>query len=154
MKGKNQEAKDNMTWLIGIGGLAIGVCLGVIAASRFKNSNPTRILELEQQVHDLQQKHDRYKENVGEHFSMTAELVQHMTESYRDVYQHLASGAQELCSGDVANKLLPASEDIVFNASVNDSALQPPRDYAPKQNPTQKGALSEEFGIDKKKDVD
>lgn len=142
-----------MLWLIGIGSLAIGVCVGVIAASRLKNTNPARITALEENLLELKTQHQKYRENVGEHFSMTAELVQHMTESYRDVYQHLASGAQDLCSGDIANKLLPASEDKVFGSASGDHALQP-RDYAPKQNPTQTGALSEEFGIEKTKNVD
>lgn len=140
-----------MLWLIGIGCLAAGLCLGVLMASRLNNANPARMAELEQQVQQLQEQHRRYKDNVSEHFNMTAELVQHMTESYRDVYQHLASGAQDLCSGEVANKLLPASEDSVFRVANNDDedSVQAPRDYAPRQHPEQAGALSEEFGMDK-----
>jgi uncharacterized protein len=149
---ENEEAHDNMLWLIGIGSLAIGICVGVFAASRLRNTNPARITALEENLLELQTQHQKYRENVGEHFSMTAELIQHMTESYRDVYQHLASGAQDLCSGEIANKLLPASEDRVFGSA--SGALQPPRDYAPKQNPAQTGALSEEFGIEKKKDTE
>jgi len=81
--------------------------------------------------------------------------VQHMTESYRDVYQHLASGAQDLCSSDVANKLLPTESDAVFEPQNTEEAgpLAPPRDYAAKQSPDQKGALSEDFGIEKTKPV-
>jgi uncharacterized protein len=150
---ENEEAHDNMLWLIGIGSLAIGICVGVIAASRLRNTNPARITALEESLLELQTQHQKYRENVGEHFSMTAELIQHMTESYRDVYQHLASGAQDLCSGEIANKLLPASEDRVFG-SAGGETLQPPRDYAPKQNPAQTGALSEEFGMEKKKDTE
>ena len=140
-----------MLWLTGIGCLAIGICLGVIVASRLKNSNPSRVTALEETVEQLQTQHERYREHVGQHFSMTAELVQQMTESYRDVYQHLATGAQELCSGEVANKLLPASEDSVFGSS-GAGMPQPPRDYAPKQHPEQNGALSEEFGIEKQRE--
>jgi len=151
---QKKEVYGNMLWLIGIGSLAIGVCVGVIAASRLRNTTPARITALEESLQELTTQHQKYRENVGEHFSMTAELIQHMTESYRDVYQHLANGAQELCSGDIANKLLPASEDNVFGSARGDNALQPPRDYAPKQNPAQTGALSEEFGIEKQKDLD
>ncbi|MDT8427695.1 MAG: DUF1043 family protein [Pseudomonadales bacterium] len=139
-----------MLWLIGIGCLAAGLCLGVLAASRLNNANPARIAELEQQVQQLQEQHRRYKDNVSEHFNMTAELVQHMTESYRDVYQHLASGAQDLCSGEVASKLLPASEENVFRVGNNhEEGVQAPKDYAPRKHPEQTGALSEEFGMDK-----
>ena len=80
-----------------------------------------------------------------------------MTDSYKDVYQHLATGAQELCSGEVANKLLPASSEAVFGLTLgndNDGELQAPKDYAPRQNPSRSGALSEDFGLEKAKEPD
>ncbi len=144
-----------MTWLIGIGGLALGLIIGVLVASRL-NASPSRIRELETQIRQLTDTHAEYKDSVSDHFSMTAELVQHMTESYRDVYQHLASGAQDLCSNEVASKLLPTESDAVFestSAPEEASPLIPPRDYAAKQSPDQKGALAEDFGIEKTKPV-
>lgn len=143
-----------MIWLVAIGCLAIGVVVGVVVASRI-SSSPSRVRELENQVRKLKESHTEYKDSVSDHFSMTAELIQHMTESYREVYQHLASGAQDLCSNEVANKLLPADSDAVFDTNNNQdeamSELIPPRDYAAKQSPDQKGALSEDFGIEKTK---
>ena len=141
-----------MTWLLAIGGLAIGVVIGVVFANRLGTS-PARVQELENQIRQLKQDHSDYRDDVSDHFRMTAELVQHMTESYRDVYQHLANGAQDLCSSEVAGKLLPASSSNVFENGNEEetSGLMPPKDYAAKQNPDQKGALSEEFGINKSK---
>ena len=141
-----------MTWLIAIGGLAVGVVIGVVFANRLGTS-PARVQELENQIRQLKQEHSEYRDDVSDHFNMTAELVQHMTESYRDVYQHLANGAQDLCSTEVAGKLLPASSTDVFDNSNEEetAGLMPPKDYAAKQNPDQKGALSEEFGINKSK---
>lgn len=140
-----------MVWLVSIGAFALGAILGVLIASRLQVS-PSKIKDLEEQIRQLQDSHSEYRDSVSGHFSITAELVQHMTESYRDVYQHLASGAQDLCSGEVASKLLPAESDAAFEpGSVNEeiSPLAPPRDYAAKQSPDQKGALSEDFGLDK-----
>lgn len=140
-----------MIWLTAIACLAVGIVIGVVFSSRL-NSSSSRVQELENQIRDLKDNHSAYKGNVGDHFSMTADLVQHMTESYREVYQHLASGAQDLCSNEVASKLLPAGSDATFEsneASATTSGLIPPKDYAAKQDPTQKGALSEEFGISK-----
>lgn len=140
-----------MIWLVAIGCLAIGVVLGIVVASRY-SSGPVRVRELESEIRTLKENQREYRDSVSDHFSMTAKLIQHMTESYRDVYQHLASGAQDLCSAEVANKLLPADSDAVFDGSGNKSDgddLIPPRDYAAKQSPDQKGALSEDFGIDK-----
>jgi uncharacterized membrane-anchored protein YhcB (DUF1043 family) len=128
--------------------------IGVLIAGRL-NASPSRIRQLENEIRQLKDNHSEYRNSVSDHFSMTAELVQHMTESYRDVYQHLASGAQDLCSSDVANKLLPTESDAVFEPQNTEEAgpLAPPRDYAAKQSPDQKGALSEDFGIEKTKPV-
>jgi uncharacterized membrane-anchored protein YhcB (DUF1043 family) len=143
-----------VVWLVGIGALAVGMVVGVLIAGRL-NASPSRIRQLENEIRQLKDSHSEYRNSVSDHFSMTAELVQHMTESYRDVYQHLASGAQDLCSSDVANKLLPTETDAVFEPQNAEEAgpLAPPRDYAAKQSPDQKGALSEDFGIDKTKPV-
>jgi uncharacterized membrane-anchored protein YhcB (DUF1043 family) len=125
--------------------------MGLVIATRLKVS-PSKIKDLESQIRQLKDSHSEYRDSVSDHFGMTAELVQHMTESYRDVYQHLASGAQDLCSGEVASKLLPADSDAVFdtaNPTEESNPVAPPRDYAAKQSPDQKGALSEDFGIDK-----
>ena len=140
-----------MIWLIGIGAFALGTIIGLLIAGRLDVS-PSKVKHLEEQVRKLKECNSEYRDSVSDHFSMTAELVQHMTESYRDVYQHLASGAQDLCSGDVSNKLLPTEPDAVFettNIPEEASPLAPPRDYAAKQSPDQKGALSEDFGLDK-----
>jgi uncharacterized membrane-anchored protein YhcB (DUF1043 family) len=143
-----------VVWLVGIGALALGMVIGVLIAGRL-NASPSRIRQLENEIRQLKDNHSEYRNSVSDHFSMTAELVQHMTESYRDVYQHLASGAQDLCSSDVANKLLPTESDAVFEPQNTEEAgpLAPPRDYAAKQSPDQKGALSEDFGIEKTKPV-
>ncbi|NKB34153.1 MAG: DUF1043 family protein [Pseudomonadales bacterium] len=142
-------------WFVAIGCLAIGVVAGVVFASRL-NTSPSRVQELENQIRTLKESHDEYRDSVSDHFGMTAELVQHMTESYKEVYQHLASGAQDLCSTEVASKLLPTESDAVFEATSQEqetAGLIPPKDYAAKQSPDQKGALSEDFGIDKSKSM-
>ena len=125
--------------------------VGVLFASKL-NIGSSRVQELESQVRTLKENHNEYRDSVSDHFSMTAELVQHMTESYKEVYQHLASGAQDLCSTEVAGKLLPTETDAVFETNDTPeeaSGLIAPKDYATKQSPQQKGALSEEFGLEK-----
>ena len=144
-----------MVWLTGLVCLVLGVVAGYVMASRM-NSAPSKVSELEQKLQDLQRTHDRYREEVSEHFSTTAELVQQMTDSYKDVYQHLASGAQDLCSGEVASKLLPTSHEPVFGISLqnHEGEIQAPKDYAPRLDPAKSGALSEDFGLEKFKDPD
>ena len=140
-----------MIYLASITCLAVGVVVGVLFASKL-NIGSSRVQELESQVRTLKENHNEYRDSVSDHFSMTAELVQHMTESYKEVYQHLASGAQDLCSTEVAGKLLPAETDAAFEANRTPeeaNGLFAPKDYATKQSPKQKGALSEEFGLEK-----
>ncbi|MAO41693.1 MAG: hypothetical protein CMK70_16285 [Pseudohongiella sp.] len=138
-----------MLWVTGIVCLAVGLVAGLLVGKKVQTGSPTRIAELEAQIQELQRSHADYREHVSSHFDTTAELVQQMTESYRDVYQHLATGAQQLCTEDVASKLLPAGEQTMFvsDADQNDT-LEPPKDYAPKKSPGP-GALSEEFGLDR-----
>jgi uncharacterized membrane-anchored protein YhcB (DUF1043 family) len=137
-------------WLIAIGALAIGSVIGVAVSGRLGNTNPARINELETQLEAAEQKHDAYRDSVSDHFNTTAELVHQMTESYRDVYQHLAHGAQELCTKEVAGKMLPAGEDRLFlNKQPAESFSEPPKDYAANKEPGKAGALSEEFGLEK-----
>lgn len=138
-----------MMWLTGIVCLAIGVAAGLLIARRLDSSSPGKVDELEARIAELQRFHDDYREHVSEHFSTTADLVQQMTESYRDVYQHLAQGAQDLCNEEIAGKLLPAAEPMQFGGEDN-SALEPPKDYAPKRTNSQSGALSESFGLDRR----
>jgi uncharacterized protein len=145
-----------MIWLVAVGSLAVGIVIGVVMASRM-NTSPSRVQELENQIRGLKENHNEYRENVSDHFSMTAELVHHMTESYREVYQHLATGAQDLCPREVASKMLPTDTDAVFETSTQEeetSGLIPPKDYAAKQGPEQKGALAEDFGIEKTKPLE
>jgi uncharacterized membrane-anchored protein YhcB (DUF1043 family) len=144
-----------MVWVVGFICLVVGAAAGFLLAGRF-SAGPARIAELETQLQDLQRSHSRYRDEVSEHFSTTADLVQQMTDSYRDVYQHLASGAQDLCSSDVARRMLPTPSDGLLGRALNDdeSPVHAPRDYAPKQSPGQSGALSEGFGLEKLRESD
>ncbi len=140
-----------MTWIIVTSCLLIGVIIGLLIGGRL-SANPNRVRELEAEIKAAQEKERRYRDSVSDHFSMTADLVHHMTESYREVYEHLASGAQDLCPDDVASKLLPSRPDAKFQGEGEDEeigALVPPKDYAAKATPDQKGALAEGFGLEK-----
>ena len=140
-----------MTWIIVASSLLAGVVIGLLIGGRL-SASPSRVKELEAQLRDVKDIERRYRSNVSDHFSMTADLVHHMTESYREVYEHLASGAQDLCPEDVAGKLLPAKSDAAFNDGTSAGELDtlvPPKDYAAKATPYQKGALSENFGLEK-----
>lgn len=170
-----------MILLIGILCFVIGLCVGAVLFKQFK-SDAVKVEKLEEQLSTLQAEYDHYKNNVNSHFSGTAQLVDNLTESYREVYRHLAAGAHSLCSESISSQLFLSTEnnDLIpgnysnntanstppsYNYS-NDSMgadnptqatdtgnsekpILPPRDYADKSDPDQKGNLAEDYGLEK-----
>lgn len=60
------------------------------------SSNEEKIKEIE----GLKKEQKEYREKVDSHFVETAELFKDLTDRYRDVYQHMATGADVLCSDE------------------------------------------------------
>jgi uncharacterized membrane-anchored protein YhcB (DUF1043 family) len=89
-------------WLIGVLGFLVGILLGsIITYLLVARNHKTHELQLE--LNQLTERFTEYRDQVTQHFMRTSELVQEMTRSYRDVYEHLASGAQNLC-GDTEER--------------------------------------------------
>jgi len=83
-------------WAIGILSFLIGIALGwIITYTLVVRHGRTHQLQLE--LEQLKENFRDYRDQVTHHFMRTSELVQEMTQSYRSVYEHLASGAQHLC---------------------------------------------------------
>lgn len=74
--------------------LIVGVVVGV-ALSKLLGKGPSNN-ELQQKLEDTQDQFEKYQEDVGTHFEQTATLVNKMTDSYREVHEHLSKGAQTL----------------------------------------------------------
>ena len=107
--------------------------------------------QLENHLSELQQQQQDYQHEVTEHFSQTAELLNQLTASYKDVHTHLAKGAQ-LLSNDQGSLSLHALSDEQPSENaleVDEESLSAPLDYAPKTAPHSPGMLNEEFGIEK-----
>ncbi len=96
-----------------LGGLVVGYLVG-----HYFNRTSFRIRELEAEIEHRTKEHDRalaevdaakgellraereaeeYRARVGEHFTGTSHLLRELTVQYRAVYDHLASGAGDLC---------------------------------------------------------
>lgn len=104
-------------------------------------------LKLEQVMQDKK----AYEDDVVEHFTETARLLNNLTESYREVHNHLAQGAATLCNGagPVSLERLGERPDPT-QIPADFARIQPPLDYAPKSSPGEKGMLNEEFGLERK----
>lgn len=143
-----------MSWLLYGVILALGG-LGGYALARARNPD-TRVRELEEHLHTLQDKYDRYQEAVSQHFVTTAQLVNTLSQSYREVHQHLQQGASSLCAdgrrgnsnpGSAFEALSSTSPPALQAERVDDHfRVEPPRDYATKK-PSDKGTLDEDYGF-------
>jgi uncharacterized membrane-anchored protein YhcB (DUF1043 family) len=86
------------------------------------------------------------------HFNSTATLVKKLTQSYQEVQDHLAEGANRLALDEQTRQRLLAA--LHADAAQARERLtpprdqEPPRDYAPKA-PNAPGMLDEHYGLKK-----
>lgn len=145
-----------MSWIIGFISFLIGAAAGALLFRAFR-SDEAKVLTLELKLQKLSEEHENYKNNVHSHFSNTAKLFNDMTESYRNVYLHMANGAQTLCPDYISSQLaLSGDAKALLNREDNEAdskaAVTPPLDYAARVKPDQKGTLAEDYGIEKPED--
>jgi len=78
-------------------GIFIGAVIGIgLSFLMNKISDDTNALS----VNKLKKEHDEYRKQVDDHFVNSAVLLKGLTEQYRDVYRHIATGAGELCTDE------------------------------------------------------
>ena len=126
-------------------GLGLGALLG-----RSMSPQAQKTRELEGQLDRALQDKKAYEDEVVEHFSDTAGLLNKLTESYRDVHNHMAKGATTLCQGQgpiSLERISERAESAEIPADLAD--VQAPLDYAPKSSPNETGMLNEEFGLER-----
>jgi uncharacterized membrane-anchored protein YhcB (DUF1043 family) len=131
--------------------LLIGLGMGMLLGRRTSPQNQ-KSREVERQLDQVLQDKKAYEDEVVEHFTDTAKLLNSLTDSYREVHNHLASGAAELCQGQgpvVMGTLENSRDSTEIPAQLAD--IQPPLDYAPKTSPDEKGMLNESFGLESEK---
>lgn len=157
-------------WMIALLGFAAGIGFGALIYHFTRSDTGGKSQELANRLDDAQRTHQQYEEDVASHFVQTAELVNRLTESYRDVHAHLSEGAHSLCGNNealrqqlessLANRLITTEEtpeaetaaaDEQTETGVSVDPVEPPKDYAPKSSPAETGTLSEDFGIDRKR---
>jgi len=100
--------------IIAVIAFAAGVALG-----KFIAPNANRVKELEDTIENNKQQHQSYKDNVAEHFSQSANLFGDITEKYRSLYDHMSSGAYDLCD----RRSIPRE---LANSHVNILAVESP----------------------------
>lgn len=130
--------------LIGLSCLAAGLIIGFLMARTLHPQERER-KELEDKLQQSQDKIKDYQQEVTEHFLKTSELVNNLSHSYRDVHEHLATGAMRLTNTEISRQMIDAGFGRHENANlIAGETPEPPKDYAPK---VPGGILSEEYGL-------
>lgn len=136
---------------------AIVFCVGVLLGALISRTllHPEQKKDLEQSLQLTRQELNQYQQDVAQHFAETSKLVHNLTQSYKDVHQHLARGAVELTNSEISRKIIAAGDGNLHleNSAFDDAKIDPPRDWAPK-TPGQAGALSEEYEQDDEEKVE
>lgn len=130
--------------IIGLSCLVAGLIIGFIMARTLHPKERAR-KDLEDKLQKSQDQIKDYQQEVTEHFMKTSELVNNLSHSYRDVHEHLATGAMRLTNTEISRQMIDAG----FGRNDNDNVLtseapEPPKDYAPK---VPGGILSEGYGL-------
>lgn len=125
----------NQAIILAIAGIAIlllGAGIGYWAAR-------TRLGAQAAKADDVQRKFDAYRHDVTEHFGRTAEHFQAIGQQYRELYEHMASGADSLCDRETIDRKLdfepaailePVAGEIAAEADDASASGSSPRDDA------------------------
>lgn len=133
--------------------IGTAICVLVIAGiagffiGRRTTAGSHQARELEKRLDQVTRDKQHFEDRVTEHFAETATRLNALTENYRAVHEHLAEGANALCAGNLSVTVGRLDGNSALDAELLN--VQPPRDYAPKTSPSEKGMLNEGFGLDK-----
>ncbi len=129
-----------------------GFAIGTLSKNGF-NKNEKQTRELETALEKSKEENQQYKEDVAKHFTETATLINGLTQKYKDVHDHLAASADALCTDENGKSLLTGltSQLRIEERVINEehSPLEPPLDYAPKDETNNTGTLDESYGLEK-----
>jgi len=112
-----------------IGLLAAGAGLGYWLAQRRTRGEAAKADEVRQEF-------DEYRREVTQHFGKTAEHFRAIGREYRELYEHMASGADSLCDHEAVDlKLSFTPKAILESIAAEQQESQAPRDFAPDERP-------------------
>jgi len=108
---------DIVSLIITVVALAVGFFAG-----KMLSPGQQKITELESSLAEKERENQEYREQVAVHFSSTAQKFSSMTNQYRELYEHISTGAQDLCERRTMPRELATSHvDILAVESPNKS---------------------------------
>ena len=111
-----------------IGFLAAGTGLGYGLARLRARGESAKASEVQQQFDD-------YRREVSQHFGRTAEHFKAIGREYRELYEHMASGADSLCDREAVDVKLSFEPKAILESIAEEQEEEPrtgqaPRDFA------------------------
>ncbi len=115
----------------------LGILGGGLLAYFYLNgtSSEEKLIEIK----ELKKEQKEYREKVDSHFAETAGLFKDLTDKYRDVYRHMATGADALCSEEAKQLQVDMS-----NSGLLIEAAAPAEETAEEIEVTEEEVTSEE----------
>ncbi len=92
---------------------AVGIIVAAIVGFIFGKKNSTNEVErnrLEQQLKEKTSELEAFHSKVNTHFEKTAELFNHVSDSYQSLYDHMAKSSTQLCASQTFQVLPKTSE--------------------------------------------
>jgi uncharacterized membrane-anchored protein YhcB (DUF1043 family) len=106
--------------------------------------------DLEMRAASAETELNAYQRDVATHFTQTSELINDLNVAYKNMHEHLASGALKLATPAISRQIIDSASlsdgKAIPSTYLADHAIEPPRDWAPK-TPGSKGVLSEDYGL-------
>ena len=126
---------------------AIVFCIGGLLGAVISRTllPPEMQKDLEHRLESSRGELEKYQQDVAQHFAETSQLVANLTQSYKEVHDHLARGAINLTNSEISKKILEAGDSklgIEASDAMEDTQIEPPKDWAPEA-----GALSEDYRL-------
>ncbi|UGA54376.1 Z-ring associated protein ZapG [Vibrio sp. VB16] len=118
-----------MPWIYGLVGLLVGAILGIVI-SRIKTPQYKKHQQMKKELATTKFELEQQRQELTDHFSQTAELLDVLGKDYTKLYQHMANTSSELLANvpeqdqPFANKLTQT-----VSGSEQETNIQP-KDYA------------------------
>lgn len=118
-----------MPWIFGLSGLLVGAILGIIIA-RIKTPQYKKHQQMKKELDTAKFELEQQRQELTDHFSQTAEMLDVLGKDYTKLYQHLAKTSSELLP-NLPEQDRPFSKMITHQdeADKEELSLQP-KDYA------------------------
>ena len=134
--------------IVGATAFIIGYLLSLLLTKSLSPSEK-KSRTLETRLKETEEKLNDYQQEVTDHFAQTAQLVNNLTQNYKEVHEHLAGSALKLANVDISRQLLDSGvNDSQTDLGDSEKGFPPPKDWAPGE-----GALSEGYGLDKENEL-